>query len=202
MPGDLQVKLLRVLQEKTFEPLGGVEPIQADVRIVAATNRDLKQRVADGLFREDLFYRLNVVTLGLPALAERREDIPLLTDHFVAEFNAIQGKNVEGISEEALQLLMRHDLPGNVRELENALEYAFILCPSGLIQPEHLPEYLQAPHSDTADNGLFGTMDQIKCRAAQHTLKRNNGKKMATCRELNISKDTLRRLLARAPKGK
>jgi len=201
MPGDLQVKLLRVLQEKTFEPLGGVEPIKADVRIVAATNRDLKQRVADGLFREDLFYRLNVVTLGLPALAERREDIPLLTDHFVAEFNAIQGKNVEGISEEALQLLMRHDLPGNVRELENALEYAFILCPSGLIQPEHLPEYLQAPHSDTADNGLFGTMDQIKCRAAQHTLKRNNGKKMATCRELNISKDTLRRLLARAPKG-
>lgn len=202
LPGDLQVKLLRFLQEKTFEPLGSVDSVEADVRIVAATNRDLKQRVTDGLFREDLFYRLNVVTLGLPALAERREDIPLLLDHFVAAFNAIQGKNLEGISDDALQLIMRHDFPGNVRELENALEYAFILCPSGFIQTEHLPEYLQGESTESnGNNGLYGTMDQIKCRAARHALKRNNGKRMATCRELGISKDTLRRMLDRCPKG-
>lgn len=202
LPGDLQVKLLRVLQERTFEPLGSVKPIKADVRIVAATNRNLKQRVADGVFREDLFYRLNVVTLSLPALSERREDIPLLIRHFVNEFNAVQGKQVAGVSEDALHLLMRHDYPGNVRELENALEYAFILCSSGFIQAEHLPEYLQdSARSALSSQSLLGTMEQIKCRAARHALKRNQGRKMATCRELGISKDTLRRMLARSSEG-
>jgi len=203
LPSNLQVKLLRFLQEKTYEPLGGVEEIQADVRIVAATNRDLEQRVTDGLFRQDLFYRLNVVTLRLPSLTERREDIPLLIDHFVEEFNAIQGKTIEGVSEDVLHILMHHEFPGNIRELENILEYAFILCPSGFIQVENLPDYLQPSGggSRTGSDDLRGTMDQIKCRAARHALKRNNGKKMATCRELEISKDTLRRMLARHPEA-
>lgn len=200
LPGHLQVKLLRFLQEKTFEPLGGLSPVKADVRVVAATNRDLKKRVAEGVFREDLFYRLNVVTLGLPSLAERREDIPLLVDHFICEFNALQSKHIEGVSEDVLHILMTHAYPGNVRELENIVEYAFILCPSGFIQVEHLPEYLQGEAGRICgDGGLFGTMEEIKCRAAQAALKRNNGKRMATCRELGISKDTLRRMLERAP---
>ena len=201
LPGNLQVKLLRFLQEKMFEPLGGVESVQADVRIVAATNCDLEQYVADGLFRQDLFYRLNVVTLRLPSLTERSEDLPLLIDHFSSEFNIIQDKHITGVSKEVLHILMRHDFPGNVRELKNILEYAFILCPSGSIQVDHLPEYLQPTENSRqiGRDALRGTMDDIKCRAARHALKRNNGKKMATCRELEISKDTLRRMLARCP---
>lgn len=201
LPGSLQVKLLRFLQDRSFEPLGGLEPVMADVRIVAATNRNLEKRVADGRFRRDLYYRLNVVTMQLPALAERREDIPILIDHFVDEFNAVQGKSIEGVGEGALQLLMRHEYPGNVRELENLLEYAFILCPGGFIEAEHLPEYLQ-PVAQDKDNGggLFGTMEEIKCRAARRALERNRGRKMVTCRELKISKDTLRRMLSRCPK--
>ena len=196
LPGPLQVKLLRFLQEKTFEPLGSVSPIRADVRVVAATNRDLEKRVADGLFRRDLFYRLNVVTLKLPALRERREDIPLLIDHFVEEFNAVQGKSIRGASEDVLQLFMHHEFPGNVRELENILEYAFILCPGGYIQMEHLPEHLLGKNDGASQgSGLHGTMEEIKRRAAHHAVERNNGKRMAACRELSITKDTLRRLL-------
>ncbi|MFH1913305.1 MAG: sigma 54-interacting transcriptional regulator [Pseudomonadota bacterium] len=195
LPGNLQVKLLRFLQEKTYEPLGGVGPVKADVRVVAATNRDLSARVDEGAFRQDLFYRLNVVTLHLPPLCERREDIPLLVDHFVGEFNAIQGKHVRGLSDDALHLLMRHDYPGNVRELENILEYAFILCTTGFIQVEHLPEHLHPGGRAAPGDGLNGSMEEIKRRAAHRAVERHNGRKMAACRELGISKDTLRRLL-------
>ncbi|WP_291325775.1 sigma 54-interacting transcriptional regulator [Desulfovibrio sp. UCD-KL4C] len=198
MPPKLQVKLLRVLQEKTFEPLGATSSINANVRIVAATNRNLAELVKNGTFRQDLFYRLNVVTLNLPSLKQRPEDIPLLINHFINRLNALQGKTIEGISEDALQIFMRHPYPGNVRELENILEFAFILCPSGFIQIEHLPEYLQPQvknqltHEDRAM-----TLEEIKCLAISRALERNNGKKMATCRELGISKDTLRRSIAR-----
>jgi PAS domain S-box-containing protein len=199
LPGNLQVKLLRFLQEKTFEPLGGLGPVKADVRVVAATNCDLEARVADGRFRQDLFYRLNVVTLHLPPLRERCEDIPLLIDHFVDEFNAVRGTAVRGVSEDVLYLLMRHDFPGNIRELENILEYAFILCASGFIQVEHLPQYLHPDRGRDGDDDLRGSMEAIKCRAARRALERNNGRKMAACRELGISKDTLRRMLSRCP---
>jgi PAS domain S-box-containing protein len=199
LPGLLQVKLLRFLQEKTYEPLGGLGPVGADVRVVAATNRDLHARMAEGLFRQDLYYRLNVVTLHLPALRDRREDIPLLIDHFVDEFNTVRGRAVRGVSEDVLQVLMRHDFPGNIRELENILEYAFILCNAGFIQIEHLPEYLH-PVGRTGQGGaLCGTLEEIKCRAAWQAVERHGGRKMAACRELDISKDTLRRLLARCP---
>ena len=178
-----------------------MEQIKANVRIVAATNRDLKQRVADGHFRQDLFYRLNVVTLVLPPLTRRREDLPLLIDHFIREFNAIQGKSIQGVSEDVLQIIMHHDFPGNIRELENILEYAFILCTTNFIQVEHLPEHLHPVNAkkNAEQDALRGTMEDIKCRAARHALERNNGKRMATCRELKISKDTLRRMLARHP---
>ena len=112
------------------------------------------------------------------------------------EFNAVQGKSVRGVSEDVLQLFMRHEFPGNVRELENILEYAFILCPGGFIQTEHLPERLLAKINGTTSNsGLHGTMEEIKRRAARYAVERNNGKRMAACRELSITKDTLRRLL-------
>ncbi|OEU65834.1 MAG: Fis family transcriptional regulator [Desulfovibrio sp. S3730MH75] len=198
MPAKLQVKLLRVLQEKTFEPLGSVASVKANVRIVAATNRNLAELVENGTFRQDLFYRLNVVTLNLPSLKERPEDIPLLINHFINRFNILQGKEIDGLSEDTTQILMRHPFPGNVRELENILEFAFILCPSGFIQVEHLPDYLQ-PHNlcipSSKDHPM--TLEEVKCLAISRALERNNGKKMATCRELGISKDTLRRSIAR-----
>ena len=198
MPAKLQVKLLRVLQEKSFEPLGAVESVKANVRIVAATNKNLAELVEEGSFRQDLYYRLNVVTLNLPALRERVEDIPLLINHFINRFNALQGKEIDGISEDTLQILMRHPFPGNVRELENILEFAFILCRSGFIQVEHLPEYLQPKSPENLENDDRPmSMEQIKCMAVRRALARNNGKKMATCRELGISKDTLRRTISR-----
>jgi PAS domain S-box-containing protein len=198
LPGKLQVKLLRVLQEKSYEPLGGVDSVAADVRVIAATNRNLEDLVAEGAFRQDLYYRLNVVTLRLPALRERREDLPLLISHFITRMNAEQGKALEGVSEDVLALFMRHDFPGNVRELENILEFAFILCPSGFIQMEHMPDSMQAAGLRRAEEPQFsGTLEEIKCKAVLQALERNNGRKMATCRELDISKDTLRRMLGR-----
>ncbi len=200
MPPALQVKLLRVLQDGTYRPLGDSAARRADVRVVAATNQDLEQLVAGGRFRNDLYYRLNVVRLRLPPLRERREDIPLLAAHFVRKFAALRGKPIQGLDQRALAALLDHPFPGNVRELENAIEFAFILCPGGLIRPEHLPEGLRpAPEAAPAD-GTPGprTLEQAKCLAALGALERNAGRVMAACRELAISKDTLRRLLRRA----
>ncbi|MBU1001011.1 MAG: sigma 54-interacting transcriptional regulator [Proteobacteria bacterium] len=200
MPMALQVKLLRVLQDKTYEPLGSIRSETSNARVVAATNHDLATLVAEGRFRQDLFYRLNVVQLNLPSLRERREDLPLLVNHCLRRLNAMQGKDLGGVSEDVMALLMRHDFPGNVRELENILEFAAILCPSGFIQVEHLPEQLQPqgpPARNPAAQDYPMTLDEAKCRAVLAALTRNHGKRMATCRELDISKDTLRRLLAR-----
>ncbi len=199
LPLSLQVKILRFLQDKKIEPLGSLGPEKVDVRIIAATNKDLSDQVQKGLFRQDLFYRLNVVQLNLPPLSSRIEDIPLLVNHFVRNFNLLQGKSIQGISEDALSLLMRHSFPGNIRELENIIEYTFILCPDGFIQAEHLPEYLQPQKLLPKNNDYSQTLEEIKSQAALKTLKKHQGKKMATCRELNISKDTLRRLLKKIP---
>ncbi len=203
IPQSLQVKLLRVLQQKVYEPLGSNEPVQADVRIIAATNRDLQELVKEGTFREDLFYRLNVVKIVLPPLRERMEDIPILIEHFTSRFAAQQSKDIVGISDSALSILMHYNFPGNIRELENIVEYAFILCPGGFIQPEHLPEPF-APQSTTnmpvgsggaqaVSTNQGQTLEEIERSAILSSLTRNNWKKMATCRELEISKDTLRR---------
>jgi len=124
----MQVKLLRVLQEREFTPLGAVKPVPADVRIIAATNRDLAAEVGYGHFRQDLFFRLNVVRVGIPPLRQRIEDIPLLVKHFIKKFNALQGRRISGIGERAMARLMKYDYPGNVRELENAIEHAFVVC--------------------------------------------------------------------------
>jgi PAS domain S-box-containing protein len=186
----MQVRLLRVLQERTFEPLGANEPVQADVRVLAATNRDLKQMVADGTFRLDLYYRLNVVRLELPALRERAEDIPLLAEHFVDRLNRLQGRHVAGLSDEALAILAKHRFPGNVRELENIIERAFVMCGSGPIEVEHLPEEL---HTETAVPQTGSPLDRAEAEALASALHRLHGNRAAVAQELGIHRATLYR---------
>ncbi len=192
----LQVRLLRVLEEKAFMPLGSSRSVKADVRIITATHKDLARLVEEGVFRKDLFYRINVVKLRLPRLAERKEDIPLLAEHFIARFNKLQDKRILGLSHDTLDIFMNHDWPGNIRELENAIEHAFILCPGGLIQPRHLPEHLRPrAHPGPALSGL--TLEEVEKRALWEALERNRWRRLATARELGIDKNTLRRKIKR-----
>ena len=137
IPHALQVKLLRLIQEKEYYPLGSEKPEQADVRILAATNRDLKQLTESGAFRTDLYYRLNVVTVTLPPLRDRREDIPLLVRHFIDRYNRLTHRSIRDISDSAMAALINHDYPGNIRELENAIEHAFVMCREDQILPRH-----------------------------------------------------------------
>ena len=191
----MQVRLLRVLQERTFEPLGGTETIRADVRVVAATNRSLADLVETETFRRDLYYRVNVVRLELPPLRERREDIPLLLDHFITRFNKLRNKDIVGISAKALTRLMHHDFPGNVRELENVVEHAFVLCPGGLIELKHLPDSLGGtPQPDSQEVGPAGSAMPLKQMERQliiEALRKNNWNRLAAARELGIHKSTL-----------
>jgi PAS domain S-box-containing protein len=192
----LQVRLLRVLEEKAFMPLGSSRSIKADVRIVTATHKDLAQLVEEGVFRKDLYYRINVVKLSLPRLARRKEDIPLLAEHFIARFNKLQDKKILGLSHDALAIFMNHDWPGNIRELENAIEHAFILCPGGLIQPRHLPEHLR-PEAQAGPSLTGLTLEEVEKRALWEALERNAWRRLATARELGIDKNTLRRKIRR-----
>jgi len=188
----MQSRLLRVLQEKIFEPLGAVEPVQVDVRVVAATNQDLNKLVKKGIFRQDLFYRINVIRLKLPELCDRREDIPLLVERFVGKFNRLQDKDVAGVSEEALALLMEHDYPGNVRELENILEHAFVLCRGGLIEPHHLPPAMRG-EADSKP-GRAAPPHTLKALEALHiadAIRRHGGNRTAAAKELGINPSTL-----------
>jgi len=143
MPKELQVKILRVLEEQKFQRVGGTGDIEVDNRIIAASNKDLKQAVEAGAFRDDLYYRLNVITIPIPPLRERKEDIPLLVDHFLAKHREAFKKKVSRVSEGTLQLLMNYSWPGNVRELENALVRALVLCPSDCLEVGDLPEELR-----------------------------------------------------------
>jgi two-component system response regulator PilR (NtrC family) len=139
----MQVKLLRVLQERRFRRVGGLEELQADIRVVAATNQDLTRLVAEGKFREDLYYRINVIPIALPPLRDRREDIPLLAEHFLAKYTDVMSKQIAAISHDAMQLLVRHDWPGNIRELENVIERAVALEATPTILPDSLPPALR-----------------------------------------------------------
>jgi len=193
----LQVRLLRVLQERTIEPLGSTESENVDVRVMAATNRDLKELVEKGEFREDLYYRIQVFKLWVPPLRERKEDIPILAEHFIDRFNKLKGKDLPGLSRDALNAFMEYDWPGNIREMENAIEHAFILCRGGLIEPRHLPEPLRRMLSSGGTSPSTGTLAEIEARAIKEALARNNGKKIATAMELNIDKTTLWRKMKR-----
>jgi PAS domain S-box-containing protein len=192
----MQVRLLRVLETRSFEPLGATRSVATNARIMAATHQDLDDLVAQGRFRQDLYYRLNIVRLSLPAIAERREDIPLLVNHFVERFNSLTGKRIVGVAGEAMAALMFYAWPGNVRELENAIEHAFVLCEEELIGIQHLPGHV-LPTGTVAPIVPGATLKAIEKRAIQQALERNQGKKMVTARELGISKNTLRRKLKR-----
>lgn len=190
----LQVKLLRVLQENEYEPLGATATVKADVRIVAATNRTLTELVARGTFRQDLFYRLNVVKLMLPPLSSRREDIPILIEHFILKFNAMKHKDIETISENTLDILMKHDYPGNIRELENIIEYAFVLCHGIIIEPHHLPQELL----DTVNMGDIKStkpagapLRQAEAITILEILRKHGGNRVKTAADLGINKTTL-----------
>lgn len=185
----LQIRLLRVLQEREFEPLGGTRPIRADVRVLVSTNKSLEALVREGRFRDDLYYRINVVKIVLPPLSERKEDIPLLIDHIIDRFNRLRGKDISGVSEETLTILMHHDYPGNVRELENIIEHAFILCRSGLVSPDHLPSCLIPKESGQMP--VRASLTAMERRFIYETLMSNNWNRLATARELGINKTTL-----------
>jgi PAS domain S-box-containing protein len=190
----LQLKLLRVLQEKEYEPLGAVTTVKADVRIIAATNKILSGLVEGGTFRQDLYYRLNVVKLSLPPLSRRREDIPYLLEHFIDRFNAVKGKNIVGVSDEALDILMGYDFPGNVRELENFIEYAFILCHGRVIETEHLPRELleNSPAKETKGvKPAVGPLESAEIGSIIEALREYGGNRRKTAAHLGINKTTL-----------
>jgi PAS domain S-box-containing protein len=192
----MQVRLLRVLQENLYEPLGSVESKSVDVRVIVATHRDLSEMVKRGEFREDLYYRINVIRLELPILKERREDIPLLIDHFIGRFNRLQGKDVVGVSEEVLALLMAHDFPGNARELENIIEHGFVLCGGGIIELHHLPPEIrhgdEVPAVQSRSGMSLQEMEKVHISLA---LARNHGNRTAAANELGIHPSTLFRKL-------
>ena len=192
-----QVKLLRFLQERTYEPLGAVETLKANVRIIAATNKNLEHLVASGIFRKDLYYRIKVIRLYIPPLRQRKDDIPLLVEHFIKRFNHLQGKNIEGVSPEVLQILMHHSFPGNVRELENIIEHAFVLCNESMIREKHLPLDLFEHHKQEAQEKYQQKLKEIEAELILRTLKEHNWNRQATAKALNMHKTTLFRKIKR-----
>ncbi|MDX2435670.1 MAG: sigma 54-interacting transcriptional regulator [Acidobacteriota bacterium] len=196
LPLSLQVKILRLLQERVYEPLGDVHSVSADVRIVAATNRDLAGLVAEDGFRRDLYYRVNVIRLVMPPLRERPLDIPLLAEVILHRLSITRGKVVESVSRDSMKLLVDHNYPGNVRELENILEHGHVLSTGNEIEVEDLPDWLQA------EVGLGrlkspATLEELEARFIHDVLERNSWNRSAAARELGIHKTTLHRKISR-----
>ncbi len=192
----LQVRLLRVLQEKSFEPLGSEKTIEVDTRVIAATNKHLKDLVKKGTFREDLFYRLNVMEIFIPPLSERTEDVPLLVEHFIQKFNLLHARQISHMDSTAMALMLRYSYPGNVRQLQNIIEHAFVLCQGTVLLAEHLPEYLQ-----TQSSGLPGarstrpeevvSLEEMESLLLKDVLRNNNYNRTETAKQLGIHKTTL-----------
>jgi transcriptional regulator with PAS, ATPase and Fis domain len=196
LPQSVQVKVLRLLQERAYEPLGDVRTLSADVRIVAATNRDLAGLVEDGVIRQDLYYRINVIRLELPPLRERMGDVPLLTEAFLRWLSTTRGKVVDGLSREARWRLMQYDFPGNVRELENILEHAYVLCTGRRIEVTDLPE----DFLDKVPDGRVNTrssLSDLEARLIRDVLERKGWNRAEAARELGIHKTTLYRRIRR-----
>ncbi|MBW2048717.1 MAG: sigma 54-interacting transcriptional regulator, partial [Deltaproteobacteria bacterium] len=192
LPLPLQVKLLRVLQEKAYEPLGAVETVKTDVRIIAATNRDLETMVADGTFRQDLYYRVNVINIDIPPLRERMEDVPLLVDHFIRHFSMVHDKDVSSISPRALDILMGHDYPGNIRELDNIIEHGCVLCQGGIIRLKNLPRWIRPSEKDSHVHlGTDLSLEEVERRFIVSVLEKNGWNRQAAANELKIHKTTL-----------
>lgn len=196
-----QVKLLRLIEEKAYQPLGSVNTFTTEARIIAATNRNLKEMVAEGSFRQDLFYRINVVHLKLPPLRRRKEDIPLLVERFISKMNAIKDCDIEDIAPDTLSALMSYDYPGNIRELENIIEHAFVVSRKGTIETSHLPPNLLGQGSISATpkqafddkSGLTTVMDSTERRIILDTLEQTHFNRTAAARKLGMHKSTLYR---------
>ena len=198
-----QVKLLRVLEQKEYEPLGSTKTEKVDVRIIAATNRDLMEMMHRREFREDLFFRLNVIRLSIPPLRERREDIPLLLDHFIERINLKQSKQIKKLSSSALKILLNYNFPGNVRELENIIEHAIILTKGIEIQPRNLPSYLGSKQIEPparakiSEKQDLAVLEKVERDLIARALERNGGNTAATAKELGIHRTTLWRKIKR-----
>jgi len=196
LPMSVQVKLLRVLQEREFEPLGGTTPVKADVRVIAATKEDLSKLVKKNEFRDDLFYRLNVVKIYLPPLMRRREDIPLLVNYFIERFNRRMGKSISSISTDVMEILMQYDYPGNVRELENIIEHCCVMCQANEIQLKHLPPELSVKGKEVfieKSTGSLPPFQEAERKLILSTLEKFNWSKSKTSEELNLHRATLYR---------
>ncbi|MBI3070744.1 MAG: sigma-54-dependent Fis family transcriptional regulator [Deltaproteobacteria bacterium] len=191
----LQPKLLRVLQEGEIKEVGGVDTLKVDVRVIAATNRDLKEDVATGRFREDLYYRLHVINLYVPPLRERREDIPLLVDRFIQRYTSRTASRVRGITPEALDMLMRYPWPGNVRELENAIERALILSSNDLLVPRDFADKVGGGLSPRRADGVYPfegmSLEEVERRHIEHTLDKVSGNRTRAAQLLGINRTTL-----------
>jgi len=195
---NIQTKLLRVLQEREITKVGSSQIVKVDVRIIAATNRDLQKTVKAGTFREDLFYRLSVVPITLPPLRQRRDDIPLLANHFLSKYNKKRGKNIKAISARAMKALVEYDWPGNVRELENAIERAVVLTEDDMIKPSDLLYYgLTAQAPSKSDAGQAQRLIDVEKEHIARTLKMFNGHRGKTAESLGIDRKTLRVKLKR-----
>jgi DNA-binding NtrC family response regulator len=192
----VQVKLLRFLQEKTFERVGGNETLKVDVRVIAATNRDLGAEIKKGAFREDLFYRLNVVTIELPPLRERKSDIPTLASFFLRRYAAENGKHIETLSDDSLKTLLEYGWPGNVRELENAIERAVVLGQSETLLPEDLPEtVLETAGVPDVPGGLNSSMLEAKRQRILTAWLEAGGDLNKAAERLNVHPNSLRRMI-------
>ncbi|MGE4297380.1 MAG: sigma-54-dependent transcriptional regulator [Desulfovibrionaceae bacterium] len=193
----MQANLLRVLENKTLIRVGGTREVPVDVRIIAATNRDLKAMADEGSFRLDLFYRLNVITLHVPSLAERREDIPLLANFFLSRYTTAMRKNVAAIADEALRILTGYEFPGNVRELENIVERAVVLCNGDTIQPAHLPPDLRQEHHIVRPDEDIVSLDENERRYLARVLEQTGGNKTLAADLLGLNRGSLWRKLKR-----
>ena len=194
----MQVRLLRVLQDREYQPLGATHTEKADVRIIAATHRDLSRAVQEGSFREDLYYRLHVIRLDLPPLRERKEDIPMLLQQFIARFNSLQGAQVQGVSPELMSLLMVHDWPGNVRELENLVERCFVVCRQGLLELSHLPDHwLAGKRTAQEASGLDQMLGHVESQAIIAALRKHGNNRSQAAKELGMHRSTFFRKLRR-----
>jgi PAS domain S-box-containing protein len=189
MPLSLQVKLLRVLQDGEFQPLGSTKTLRTSARILATTNRDIEKMVEEETFREDLYYRINIISVRVPPLKERPEDLPRLVDFFVQKFRDKRGKAIQGLSAEALKILRNYDFPGNVRELENAIEHAFVLCHDSVIGPEHLPPRIVSGAEKAPAKGPETVLDEGSL--IRETLERKAGNRQKAARELGMHRTTL-----------
>ncbi len=200
MSPNLQVKLLRVIQDRSFEPVGSSKTVRADVRVIAATHRDLEEAIRQGRFREDLYYRLNVIPIEVPPLRKRKDDIPLLVEHFLAHLNDEKGRQIDGITPAALERLVDHDWPGNVRELENLIERLVVMRGRGTIDVDDLPAALQRPTEVTAlalptlgpDGIAFNeVVDRLETSMIVQALERTSWNKNRAAQLLGLNRTTL-----------